>query len=437
MILQALVRYYEILANDPDCDIAPPMYSKVGVSYAINLSPDGDILDIFPLEQSVKRGNKSIDVPLRMIVPEQIKRSGQKPPPNFMCDNSGYVLGISDKDERDSSYSEKRMGMFREFHLKMLAGAAGPEARAVVKFLQKYDPAQGRDHPAIARHIPLILKGKNIVFKLDGSAGYIHEVAAILKIWERYKAANTNPILGQCLVSGEILPIARLHPSIKGVKDANPTGGTLVGFNDRAYESYNRTNAQGLNSPTSEKSAFAYTTALNMGDTTVVYWAESPDKTYESIFLSLLDPDYAELADKGENQVTGRTAAEQRLMEIAQKIKSGAALDSDNLLAGLDKDTRFYVLGLAANAARISVRFFHADPFKKVIAHIQAHYADMSMVQEYHQERRISLYRILQETVSKKSSDKNPSPLMGGAVMRAILGGTPYPAALYYAVIND
>ena len=51
MILQALNRYYEILSSDPEGEIAPPDYSNVGVSFALNLSAQGDLLDVFPLFQ--------------------------------------------------------------------------------------------------------------------------------------------------------------------------------------------------------------------------------------------------------------------------------------------------------------------------------------------------------------------------------------------------
>ena len=62
----------------------------------------------------------------------------------------------------------------------------------------------------------------------------------------------------------------------------------MVSFNAAAYESYGKDGAQGLNAPIGEYAA-AYTTVLNhiladdahkqhLGDTTVVFWAESPGK---------------------------------------------------------------------------------------------------------------------------------------------------------------
>ena len=145
----------------------------------------------------------------------------------------------------------------------MLDNAQCIEARAVIAFLNTYDPQKGRENPILAGHLEEILKGGNLVFKLDGSEGLIHQASEIRRIWEAHKNPSGDEHAGQCLITGEKAPIARLHPSLKGVTGANSTGATLVGFNARAYESYNRTGGQGLNSPISEKAAFAYATVLN------------------------------------------------------------------------------------------------------------------------------------------------------------------------------
>ena len=91
MILQSLARYYDILAQDPDSGIAPPGYSTVGVSYSLNLSLSGELVDIFTEIHSEPRGKKSFDVPRAMILPEQVKRAGISPTPNFLWDNSAFV----------------------------------------------------------------------------------------------------------------------------------------------------------------------------------------------------------------------------------------------------------------------------------------------------------------------------------------------------------
>lgn len=72
-----------------------------------------------------------------------------------------------------------------------------------------------------------------------------------------------------------------------------------------------------------------------------------------------------------------------------------------------------------------------------MMQHIMAHYRDMEIIREYEdQPIYLSVWRILQETVSKKSRDKEAAPLLAGAVLRSILTNASYPAALYNAIIN-
>ena len=234
MILQALSQYYDILANDPESGIAPLGYSSTGVSFVLNLSPYGELLDIYPLFDKVQRGKKILEVPRRMIVPEQVKRSSGIAA-NFLCDNSAYVLGLSAKSEGDPQYASKRFEAFRQRNTELLAGAQSSAGKSVTAFLNTYDPQTGKDNPLIAAHLEDLLKGGNLVFKLDSSTGFVHEEEEIREIWKTYKA-QAGALVGQCLVTGEIAPLARLHPSLKGIKDANPTGATLVGFNASAYE---------------------------------------------------------------------------------------------------------------------------------------------------------------------------------------------------------
>ncbi len=442
MIFQALIRYYDILAQDPNCDIAPLAYSSTGVSFAVNISSEGALLDITSLLVSEVRGKKSYDLPRRMIVPEQIKKSSGIVT-NFLCENPAYFLGITGK-EGSKGRELKAFEEFRRFHQELLARADCDPARAVMAFLARYDPATGRDHPEIARHLESLLEGGNLVFTYQGK--FVHEDLTIRQVWETYKAGK-DAIPGQCLVTGEYAPIARLHASLKGIKNASSMGASIVSFNAPAYESYNRAKAQGLNAPVSEKAAFAYTTALNyllssanpnrkiyLGDTTVVYWAESERQEYADAYASLFEPEMVEETIPSND---GQKLAGERLGSVAEKVRRVQALDVSKLTYGLDPSTRFYVLGLAPNVSRISVRFFIAEPFGKIVERIMQHYRDLAMSKEYEtQPTYISIGHILRETVSKKAKDQDAAPLLAGAVARAILTGAPYPAALYNAILG-
>lgn len=447
MILQALNRYYEILTNDPESTIAPYAYCTANVSFALNLSPTGELLDLILLFEKIQRGKATVDVPRKMNVPEQVKRSsGIKA--NFLCDNSAYVLGISDKGEE--AYALNRFQAFRDFNTQLLTQAACIPGNAVRAFLEAWEPITRRDYEPISSKLEELVKPGNLVFMVEGIPGFVHEDPEIRRVWETYRAGGEEEVM-QCLVSGEKAPIARLHASLKGVTGSNSSGATLVGFNAPAYESYNRSKGQGLISPVSEKAAFGYTTALNyllsrenpnrkfqLGDATVIYWAESRNPAYAMIFADLFGVDWTDANLQEETPGASRDRkAEARLKEIAEKVKRGHALDNSRLLEGLDPETQFYVLGLSPNAARISVRFFYTDPFYKVVQKIMAHYEDLRIVEEWADEPTpISIRQMVNETVSKKASDPKAAPLLAGAVFRSILQNTPYPAALYYAMLN-
>ena len=348
MILQALTRYYDILAADPDCPIARMGYSTANVSYALLLSGKGELQAVIPLVQTRQSGKKTYEVARRMVVPEHVVRTvGVKA--NFLCDSCAYVLGISEKDDKDPNYAAQRFEAFRELHTRLLDGVECPEAQAVTAFLRTYDPQQARQNPLIAAQIEGLLGSGNLVFMVEGCEGFAHDAPEIRRAWETSKAGSGDEVKGQCLVTGEWTKIARLHSSIKGIRGANTSGASLVGFNAPSYESYNRAKGQGWNAPTGEKAAFAYTTVLNyllssesenpkftIGDTTVVYWAESANQAYADLFSTLFDPTWAEseaAASRRDPQ------ANQRLREIAQKVKSGAPMDVDGLLQGLPPAT--------------------------------------------------------------------------------------------------
>lgn len=443
MILQALNRYYDILVDDPNTEIALFGYSTVGVSFALNISAEGELLDILPQFSQELRGKKLVEVPRSMALPQQVKRSVNIAA-NFLWDNCAYVLGLSEQDETKPTYSLERFKVFRHLHTELLQGVDSPAARAVLAFLTQHDPSACREHSVIAKYLDELLKGGNLVFQFRGTL--VHQDPAIRRAWEASQAVPSADKM-QCLVTGDQVAIARLHPSLKRVRGAQSSGATLVGFNASAYESYNR--SQGLIAPVGEVATFAYTTVLNyllsdanpnkkfyLGDTTIIYWAESENRAYESAFSSMLDPEYLE-EESVEPQV-GRKRAEAALKSAVEKVRRTQVLDMDALLADLKEDNpRFYILGLAPNAARVSVRFFIADPFADVVQNIMAHYHDLEVVKEFDsQPTYITVRHILDETVSKKARDKEAAPLLAGVVLRAILTNSPYPAALYYAILN-
>ena len=268
--------------------------------------------------------------------------------------------------------------------------------------------------------------------------GFVHDSQPIRKQWDHYLASASDSIKMQCLVTGSVGPIARLHPSIKGVRGSQSMGASIVSFNARSYESYGRDDQQGLNAPVSEYAAFAYSTVLNhllsengnkqfYGDTTIVYWAKSPDKIYKNIFEYALNPtitDDSSAVDK---------KAEWLIESIFKKVVDGKPVR--DFVDGFDQDTRFFILGLSPNAARLSIRFFMENSFGNILKHVAKHYKDLEIEKSSKDFEYLPLWRLMSETVSPMSKDKASSPLLTGAVLRSIFLGTPYPAAFYNSVM--
>lgn len=449
MILQALYNYYRILLKDPDVEIAEPGYSNAPVSHALNLSSRGELLDIIPLYVLDEKGK---EMPRRMNVPAQIKRSVNVAA-NFLCDNPVYVLGITNKESKDTDYAQKRFEEFKKHNLNILKSVDSPAARAVIAFLKNHDPHKASKNQVIAKHLDDLQQGSNLIFQVEGKN--VLDDPKIRRVWEKYHLRQ-EALEMQCLVTGEIEPVARLHPDIKGIPGAQTKGASLVSFNLEAFTSYGR--EQGLNSPVSRRAAAGYAVALNyllskqnpnpkiyFGDATVVYWADTPDKRFASAFYTLLNPEYQQ-ADAPSEETEDRRKhdknVEKTLSGILESIKQGKALDQTALRDIFDQETRFYVLGLSPNASRLSVRFFLTDSFGVFVKRIMQHYEDLQIEKEFdNQPAYISPYRVLAECVSPKVTQrddevKNSWSLLGGAFMRSILLGTPYPEGLYTAIIN-
>jgi len=438
MIINALNKYYEILAEDEKSGIPLYGYSSAKVAFVLNISTTGELLDVIPLKVE---GNSSKKLVSRMlIVPEQTKRAVNISP-NFMCDNCTYVLGIDNKGKPQRT--KDAFLAFKELHKQILGYAQGQAAKAILSFLDIWKIEEASQHPALRGNLEEILEGSNLVFRLDGEIGYIHNNLEIQRLWEKYNSKQEDETKGQCLITGENTSIARLHPNIKNVRNAQAMGASIVSFNAPSYESYGKT--QSFNSPVGKYAAFAYTTVLNhmlsgikqkiqVGDATTVFWADSPEEIYTDLAAELFNPTYVQEGKESKNSNKRDTKIEELVKDVLFKAKSG--LEINELDGKVNVKTKFYILGLSPNASRISIRFFHCDSFGGFVEKALKHYKDMEIVKDFdNKPQNIPLWMIMGETVSPKSRDKDASPLLAGAIMRSIISGSPYPASLFNAVM--
>lgn len=439
VIIEALYQHYNTLRRRPDANVPPPGFSLLPVAWAFNLSADGELLDVIPLS---KQEGKRL-APIELMVPEPVKRAGTGAMPCFLCDNSKYFIGDDQKGKPE--LSRRAFAASRDLHLEILGDVDDEGAQAVCRYFSKWKPENAREHPALRPVLDDVLAGRNIVFRLDGAEGYIHDRPKVQDAWLRYRASKTAEVVAQCLVTGERAPIARIHPSIKGVAGAQPMGAALSSYNLKAFESYGKT--QNYNAPLSEAVAFGYTTALNymLGsprqrlqldtNTTVVFWSErDKGEREESLIAQLLDlPIEQERASSSDGPVDDSETT-QLVRDVLERVRSGHPIDFDAIQ--VDPEARFYILGLSPNSSRLSVRFWHADTFGRLVERIAQHHVDMTIVAPpWRKDYFISVREILRETAPQRDAARIP-PLLGGGLMRAILNGQPYPQALYTAMLT-
>jgi len=443
LLLQELVRYYEILSAEEGSTIPKKGYGNVNVSFSLNIDDDGNLINMTSCK--IAKGNKTVARP--MTVPEPVKgRTGTKPVPDFLYGNSSYVLGFDNKGkpERTKACFES----FKNHNISILRNARCKEADAVIKFLEKWEPDKALDNPTIKENLEEIYKGAVFIFRYYGKED-VHNVDEIKKAWIDYKERATNSVVRQCLVTGEMAPIAILHPTIRGLYKGQSMGNSLVSYNEPAFESYNTSNKkrQGLNGPVSEYAAFAYGTALNtllgdeshkliLGDTTVVFWAETTSEIYQDMVSLFLD--CSQLYTKNEEKKTVRSAAAERTIRtVLEKIAQGKTADIDEVYKNIiDKNIRFYILGMSPNAARISVRFFFKGTFGSFIDKIVQHYEDLAIQKQFDNDMPfIPIWKILGETISKVSENRSISTYLSTSLMRAVLLGEDYPNSLYQTIL--
>lgn len=420
-ILSSLMAAYERL---PD---APPFgYSTEKVGVVVGLNEDGTVATVTPWLEGEGRKRK----PRPMLVPQAVKRTAGIAP-NFLWDKTAYVLGVTAGEGKRTAEEHRA---FVEHHLADIGDSEDVGLRALKRFLEAWTPDQFAE-PFWTDE----LKDQNVVFALESerrSGTNLHDRPAAKALWNR-AAGAVGDAAEICLVTGEPGPVARLHPSIKGVWGAQSSGAALVSFNLDAFTSYGR--EQGANAPVSEAAAFAYTTMLNrflerdsghrlqIGDASTVFWADASGRgaeEAEALFAAYLD-------DVGDARAEEKISAEHIRGQLA-RIRAGDHLEDiePDLADGVD----FYVLGLAPNAARLSVRFFYAGSFGDITRNYQKFVSDMR-IEPPPRDGYPPLWRYLLET-AVLGKRENVSPNLAGDWMRAILSGTPYPLSLMASVLT-
>ncbi|MGM9557891.1 MAG: type I-C CRISPR-associated protein Cas8c/Csd1 [Oscillospiraceae bacterium] len=419
MILQALTRLFEDLVQQGK--ISRPGWSPAKISYALCLDASGTLEYVVPLLSEVQVGKNTLLRPTPMELPSPVTRTVGILP-NFLWDNSSYLLGVDEKGKPERSRSCFRASA--ALHHQLLDEVSTPAAKAILSFFDFWQPEFAQEHTALKDCWQELMKGANLVFRVDGM--FAQEDPLIRSAWDTHYG-DVSGEKQQCLVTGNPDVAEPVHPTVKGIAGAQSSGAALVSFNAPAFCSYGK--EQSLNAPVGKYAAFAYTAALNylladrenvhrIGDTTVICWAEGAEPQYNllagfSIFGDT-PPD---------------TISTDDLRAAVSNLAQGIACEE----LKLDPNRPFYILGLAPNAARLSVRFFYRNSFGALMQNVNAHHARLEI--DGRPRSMMPLWALLRETVNLNTTDKSPSPVLAGAVARAVFTGSAYPASLLEAVM--
>lgn len=424
MILQALNEYYQ---RKPGLPREGWMEKEIDFVAVVDAQGNCQALNSMLEKRGKNWVGKSYEVPA--IAPRALKHDNSGSDPNLLWDNVSFALGYGNNGKKKAHHFRKELrGWFR-------GKTDDPAILGLRRFLVRIarypiQLEQLLDNPDLQK--PEIRRaldnGGAVTFRFSGDLESLvcHRPAVRSLVGLKRDPKEQT---GTCLISGDFEEIARLHNSLEGITDkpGSPARKYLVSFQENmGLDSYGK--EKGSNAPVGKRAAFAYTTALNhllaskqrlqVGDTSTVFWAAA-DSRMESLLAQFFDEPPQDNPDQG-------TSAVKELLEAP--------------LAGTpaiyDDGTRFYVLGLAPNAARIAVRFWHVATVDELANHIRQHFEDLEIVRPQYVERPFLSIKALLIAVSPLGDlDKLP-PKLAGDFMKAILEGASYPQTLLQAALR-
>ena len=469
MILKALYDYYQAMAELGK--VAPSGMEWKAIPFIIVIDEDGTF------RRAIDTRGKEHKLGQEYLVAKAKGRSGSKSYAisQILWDHSGYVLGMpTDDSEEKLVMAPKQHEAFKQELTKLRE--LFPENKgfeAIELFYEKYEGQKEGELPdlfevevkdlsnIIPEDILLEIKkkvGANISFQLSTESDPNQLISSHRDILS-YLAGSTEEEgeeMGRCLVTGEKGTIARLHGGISlfGAQ----ANATLISFQKfSGYDSYGK--EQGLNAPISQPASDAIISGLNMllekdkntnyriGETTFVFWNTLQDdellKNYqEATFTGLpSDSDFdeeEEATSTSKKKVAKKKNPEQETKVVVQALRS--ALGGKNANIDRDHSDRFYILALAPNAKRVSVKLWMEGTISEIIGNTLAHLDDMNIVRfdgllDEDTPPLRPVYRIMKAIYTATDSTKWPRQVVQ-ELLESIIKGLPYAPALQMACLE-
>lgn len=425
MILKALYDYYNRCGDK----IAPLNMAYVPFYYAIVIDNGGNFIRLETL------GNGDDGLPLLTFRPEERTSA---PIAHMLGDNGSYVLGLKNVKVDTNFNYEKEMKANQKNHACFIKDVDSlfqelpnnVNVSAIHSFYQRYGIAtikkmeQDANWKDFCKHLD-----KNITFRIQGDEKLAASDTDVIKQKEKNIINENKEAI--CLITGyKRKPVSTTYSTFVGGK----SNAKLVAFQiNSGYDSYGK--KMGMNAPISEEAEFKYTTALlkllskgshnkfKLGDRTFVFWASSNDEASQKMEDGLF-----ELLGFSDESVDDPNAKIEEVRKVFQTISSGEL--KTNL------DDRFYILGLAPNAARIAVVYWSETSLKEFAAKIEQHFYDMEIVDNRKERKPYMGLRNMLSTVTQGGKLSDVTPNLPESVAKSIFEGIPYPYTLFSSCIR-
>lgn len=436
MLIKALNEYYDILSEAGK--VCPDGFSTQKVHYMIMLRKDGTISGIVDVTESDLEGKKK-NIPLEIILPK--RNSIPKINSEIIEHRPSYIFGLN-YDKKSGKYSaedeknraKKSHEAFVKTNLEYTEGMTSDIVIAYRNFIKNWKPEDETNNECLLK-IGSKYSASNFCFALDGHTEItLHDMDGDIcsKIKNEINSKQEEKSTQICAITGKRGEIAKIHDKISGLKGAQASGASMVCFNNKAEESYGK--SQSYNSSVSQDTMRRYTEALNilisdshhrmyMDDMTVVFWAMSFNDAKEINMFSLMFNPSKDQLDAGETEMV--------LKKAVEAMGIGKTVDLSSI--DIDENVEFYVVGLTPNTSRISQKFLYHDKFGKIFGNVALHQADMFIDGS---KGNIPLWRIMKEIKSPKSTNEKTPPPLISAVFQAALSGGKYPESLLETAVR-
>ena len=413
MILQALYDYYQ-----RDKDSVPLGWMKANLSFIIVIDNNGHFLRIEDRRNEKGKGQT-------YLLPKGEHNNSETP--LLFWDNLMYALDYSDKPSNTThnkhlSFVKRCRDVASRYNDRSL--------QAVVLFYEQNELLKVYNDSlweTVIRN-----PNSNVSFQIQGSTRIIPcEDSFKIIVQSECITDDTGDKKGVCLITGDCSKLVKTGTKtpIRGCKSS----AKLVSFQvSSGYDSYGK--EQGYNAPISVEADFAFSSAIKkllednsrnkflIGNRTFVFWASKDDeagKEAEESFFSMFG--FTDQEDNPNKNI-------EQVRKVFTAIHSGEIKTTT--------EDKFYVLGLAPNAARIAVIYWAEIPLKEFAGKICKHFDDMTVMDTRSEKKPYMSLRNILSTVTLGGKASDATPNLPDAIVKSIFQGIPYPQTLFASCIR-